>query len=129
MTTITDLVVVKTKSAIYAAGLAIATGLGIPVTTWEAGDPTRSLFHFISEEIAALEQVFLGFCKSAFLDYAAADSTLYEWLVIVAAQQYGYTAQTATYATATVRLSNSTGGIYSFDLGNITVKNSITKIK
>jgi len=126
MTSITDLVVAKTKAVLYSSWLALATGLGVPVTSWEVGDPTDSLAQWVTEEIAALEVVFVDFCKSAFLDYAAADSTLYEWLVIVAAQNFGYVARTATYATGTIRLTNTAGGIYTFDIGDLTIKNSVT---
>lgn len=126
MSTIADLIVAKTKAVLYTGWLATATALGVPVTSWEVGDPTDSLAQWVTEEIAALELVFVDFCKSAFLDYAAADSTLYEWLVIVADQQFGYTARTATYASCTYRLSNTTGAIYSFDPGDITVKNTLT---
>lgn len=126
MTSITDLVVAKTKAVLYSSWLALATGLGVPVTSWEVGDPTDSLAQWVTEEIAALEVTFVDFCKSAFLDYAAADTTLYEWLVIVAEQNFGYTPRVATYATCTYRLSNVTGAIYSFDIGDLTVKNMTT---
>lgn len=126
MTTLADIVVAKTKDVLLSAALSVASSLGVPVTNWQVGEPSEALFQFVSEEIAALEQAFLGFCKSAFLDYAAADSTLYKWLVIKAEQDFGYIAKTATYATCTVLLTNSKGGIYQFDPGDITVKNSAT---
>lgn len=126
MTSISDLVIAKTKAVLYSSWLALATGLGVPVTSWEVGDPTDSLAQWVTEEIAALEVTFVDFCKSAFLDYAAADSTLYEWLCIVAEQNFGYIPRVATYATCTYRLSNTTGAIYSFDIGDLTVKNMTT---
>jgi hypothetical protein len=126
MTTLDDLIVQETKDTILARGLGFATTLGVPVTSWQVGDPTEALFHFVAEILETVEEVAANYTKSAFLDIAAEDSTLYDWLVIVADQVYGYTASAATYSTCTVRLTNGGGGLYVFDPGDVTVKDSTT---
>lgn len=120
------LITAETRAAIYAKGLALATTLGLPVTSWSAGDSTRALYHYLSEILETLETIVVGYIKSGFLDLCAADSTLYDRLVILADQVYGYTATEATYATCTVRLTNSGGGIYDIAAGDLTFKATLT---
>lgn len=113
------LLVQETKEAIYSTALGVATALGLPVSTWQAGDPTRSLYHVESEMIATLEAVVVGFVQSGFLDYATGD-----WLTILADQVYGVTRPTATYASTDVLLTNAGGGVYTIAAGDLTFKNT-----
>lgn len=114
-----SLIVVETKAAIYEAGLAIANAIGLPVTSWQTGDPTRSLFHFLSEMLATRDEIAAGYIRSGFLDYAEG-----EWLKILAEQQFGVIVPEATAATTTVTLSNAGGGYYEIEAGDVTLKNS-----
>ena len=116
-----DLIVEETKAQIYDFALTVAAGLSLDTTTWRPGDPTRSLYHVLSELLAAWEGVTADFIKAAFLDYATGDM-----LVIHAYQQFGYVADEATYATCTVLLTNSGGGVYDIEIGDLTVKNTAT---
>jgi hypothetical protein len=112
--TLAQLLVQETKEQIYQRALDVAVSVGLPVTTWSEGDPTRSLYHVLSETLYALEAVAVRYVASGFLDLAAAlDDT--QWLVLTAYEQYGYTAREATYATATVRLTNTGAGVYAPD--------------
>lgn len=113
------LLVQETKAAIYSTALGVATAIGLPVTTWQAGDPTRSLYHVTSELIATLEAVVVGYIQSGFLDYATGD-----WLKILADQVYGVTVPPATAATTDVLLTNTGGGVYTIEAGDLTFKNS-----
>lgn len=117
--TLPTLLVRGTKAAIYQTGLAIATAVGLPVTSWQTGDPTRSTFHFVSEILDNLEQSIVLFIGAGFLDTAQGD-----WLKLLAAQVYGYTAQEATYATTDVTLTNGGGGLYVIAAGDLTLKNT-----
>ncbi len=65
-TSLASLLVQQTKTQIYEYALSIATDLGLPVTSWQAGDPTRSLYHLESELLATLETVVVGFISSGF---------------------------------------------------------------
>lgn len=115
-----------TSQQILAGGLAIAKAVGLPVTSWEIGDPTEAEFQFLTAAIADLEALVYSWVSAAFLDICAADSTLYNWLVWLAYQVYGYTARTASYATTTITLTNSLGGYYTIDPGDLTFKDSTT---
>lgn len=117
-----SLFVQQTKAEIYEYALSVATAIGLPVTTWTAGDPTRSLFHIESEMLAALEASVIGYAQSGFLDYATGD-----WLTILAQQVYGVTVPSATFATTDVVLTNPGGGLYSdIVAGDLTFKNTTT---
>lgn len=124
--TLAQLVVRETRAAIYERGLAIATSLGLPVTSWQVGDPTRSEYHFIAEALETLETMASGFVASGFLEFASADSTLYEWLVLLAHEVYGYDAAEATFATTEVLLVNAGAAVYPIEIGAWTGSSSLT---
>lgn len=119
------LLVKMTKAEIYDFALGIAEALGLPVTTWHPGDPTRSLYHVEAEFLAAKETLALGYIESGFLDSAKG-----VWLRVIAEQFFGVTVPEATRATTTVTLSNSGGGLYTatehLAIGTVTFKNSTT---
>lgn len=109
----------ETKAAIYAKALEVATSIGLPVSSWRPGDPTRALFQLEAQLLESLEAVVVGFISSGFLDYAEGT-----WLEILADQVFGVTVPDATYASTTVTLTNAGGGVYEIDAGDVTVKNS-----
>lgn len=116
------LLVQETKAAIYQRGLDICTSIGLPVTSWQAGDPVRSLLHLEAYTLEALESMVVGYIKSGFLDYATGD-----WLKLLAEQVFGVTVPAATYAETDVVLTNSaSGGLYPIIAGDLTFKNSVT---
>lgn len=119
MASLASQLLTETKAAIYARGLAVASGLGLVTTSWAAGDPTRSLYHFLSEILEALEVNVAGYVASGFLDYATGD-----WLTILAEQLYGVTRTAATYASTTVTLTNGGGGYYEITASDVRVQNS-----
>ena len=124
-----SLLLQQTKAAIYAKALSIATTIGLPVTSWLPGDPTRSLFYLESEILESLEEIVVGFIQSGFLDYAAqpnADGTTNPWLAIIAKQVFNVDVPDAIYATTTLTLTNSGGGNCNEDAGDLTFQNSTT---
>lgn len=120
------LLITETKERILSRGLTIAQMLGVPVTSWQTGDPTGSLYVFLSEVIETLEIQASNYINSRFLDLAAADPTLYPWLVVHAKDSYDYDATLATRAACTYTLRNAGGGLYPIEPGELTVKNSTT---
>lgn len=115
------LLVQETKEQIYQKALDIATAIGLNVSSWQAGDPTRSLYHLESETLATLEEIVVGFIQSGFLDYAEDD-----WLEVIADQFFGVTVPEATFATTDVVLTNGGGGLYTIDAGDLTFKSTLT---
>lgn len=121
-----SLMTAETRAEIYQKGLDIAIALALPVTTWHAGDPTRSLYHHTSELLSSLESRIVFFIAAGFLDYAAATEPASSWLILLAYEVYGYVADTATYATPTVTLVNAGGGEYTIAAGEYTARSSVT---
>jgi uncharacterized phage protein gp47/JayE len=119
LTTLAALLVQETKAQIYTRGLAVATSLGLPTTSWVAGDPTRSLYYFLAEVLSALEVNVAGFVASGFLDYATGD-----WLTLLADQTFNVQRIDATFAETPVTLTNTAGGLYVITPGDVTVKSS-----
>jgi hypothetical protein len=105
-----SLIVQETKAQLYESAISLCDSLGLPVTSWQAGDPTRSLFHFEAETLSKLEEVAVGYCKSAFLEYAPAG-----WRKIIAKQFYNIDVPDPTFATTDVVLTNAGGGEYTDD--------------
>lgn len=117
-----SLLIQETKEKIYNAALAVASAVGLPVSTWQAGDPTRSLFHVEAETLSTLEVIVASFIAAGFLDYATGI-----WLKLLAEQVFGVTVPDATAATCTVRLTNQGGGHYDgIEAGDLVFKNSTT---
>lgn len=128
-----DLITVNTAETIYNATIDVAEVLGLPVTSWSVGDPTRSVYWSVATELARFEDVVANYVASGFLDLAVArcnedpdDADRYAWLVMLADQVYGYTADAATYATTDVTLTNGGGGLYVIEPGDLTLKSSTT---
>lgn len=123
-TSLATLLVSTAKATVYNTGLAIASTIGVPVSSWQAGDPMRALFHLESEFLTTLEALVQGYVSSGFLDYASG-----VWLEVLAEQVYGVTVPAATFATTDVVLTNAGGAIYAPEdlaVGSVIVKNSTT---
>jgi uncharacterized phage protein gp47/JayE len=120
-TSLTSMLIQRSKAAIYASGLAIADGLGLTTTSWQAGDPTRSLYHFLADSIATLEELVAGFVTSGFLDYAKG-----AWLTVLAKQVFNVDRIEATYASTPVTLTNGGGGFFDPGVGDVVAKSSTT---
>ncbi len=114
-----SLLIQETKAAIYTTALQVATAIGLPVSSWQAGDPTRSLYHVEAELLESLEGVVVNFISSGFLDYAHGI-----WLKICAKQTFNVDVPSATFATTTITLTNAGGGVYDIDAGDLTFKST-----
>lgn len=118
---VSTLFTVETAAKIFSTGLEVAKALGVPVTSWRTGDPTRSLYKFVAQKLAALDGVSGQFIKSGFLSTASKD-----WLTVLAYEVYNVTRGEATYATPTVTVKNTGGALYEIESGDLTFKNTIT---
>lgn len=119
LVTLASQLVERSKTQLYEAGLAVATALGLSVTSWAPGDPTRSLYHFLADVVRDLEVNVAGYVASGFLDHATGD-----WLTLLAKQVYNVDRVEATYASTTVTLTNTSGGLYVLAAGDVTAQSS-----
>jgi hypothetical protein len=130
--TLADLFTPATVREIYDSALELAETLGLPVTTWIDGDPTRSEYWVLADRLAVVDRISQRYVGAGFLDLAAElareDEGFYPWLVLLAEQVYGYEAREATSAATTVTLTNNGGAFYDAQLaaGNLTFRSSTT---
>jgi hypothetical protein len=115
------LLIQETTEQIYEYGLALAASLGLPVSTWQEGDPTRSLYHLESELLSKLEEVVVNYIKAGFTQHATG-----AWLKLRAEQVYKLTVPAATFATCSVTLTNNGGGFFTIEPNSLTFSNSLT---
>ena len=115
------LFITDTAAALLNKGLDLAQAIGLPVTSWRAGDPTRSLYQYLAEVLATLEGSRAEFIKAGFLSTASGD-----WLTVLASDVYGVDRREATYSTPSVVLHNAGGGQYPIDPGELTLKSTAT---
>lgn len=123
------LLVQETAEALFAKGLQVATDVGLVVTSWRTGDPTRTAFKWLATELATLEAVAISYANSAWLSTcrALAESTGDNtWLLILAEETYGVIPPGATSASGQVTLANSGGGYYALDVGDLRFTSSGT---
>lgn len=120
--TLAALLTKRTAAYYYKVGLGIATRIGLPVTSWQVGDPTRVQFNVESEYFEALDAVASGYVGSGFLDFAEGI-----WRYVTAKQGFNVDVPEATTATTDVVLTNPSFFAYDDIAPNdLTFKNSIT---
>lgn len=105
----------KTEDEQLAALLAKLTSLGYPGTSWQSGDPGRTLTQLFALIGADAHAQRMAIAKGGFLDDAEGD-----WLTLLALSAYGVTRKVATFATGKIRLTCSSGaGPYSITVGQV----------
>jgi hypothetical protein len=116
----------STVEEIFDLGIAVARKLELPVDSWLDGDPTKSLYHFLSEYLDSFAEVAQGYVSSSFLGLARVlaeeDDGFSPWLERQAYEVYGYEAREATFAVTRMTLTNTAGALYTLDdlaAGNI----------
>lgn len=116
-----SLLVRQTAADFYTAALELAELVGLPVSTWRTGDPTRTMLRADADAFETLDGVQAEIAASAFLETATGD-----WLTLRASDVYGVERQEATFATANVTLANAGGGLFELAPGGLIVKNATT---
>jgi uncharacterized phage protein gp47/JayE len=120
---IDQLLTKTTPEEVKATMFTYMTSLGLPVTAWQAFSPTRILVDAFSRLFATLQNIVVDIVRAGFRDHATNGG-----LTLLSEQMYDVERVPATFASGTdcLIISNSGGGIYHFDPGELTVKNSLT---
>jgi hypothetical protein len=116
-----QLLVRATKAQFYETAINVAQTLGLPVTTWQPGDPTRSLYHVEAEFLDQLEGLAHDFVQSGFLDSAVGN-----WLKLLAKEVFNIEIPPATFAATDVVLTNDGAGHFEIEAGDLVLKNTST---
>ncbi len=115
------LLVRQTKETIFGIALNVGEALGLPVTTWREGDPTRSTYWVLAELGEAWVATLAQFCASGFLDYAEGD-----WLTLLAKQGFNVDRVEATRGVCLATLTNAGGVSRTIEPRDLTFRNSTT---
>lgn len=99
---------------------ALAT-VGVTTTTWKPGAVVRTIIAICCVILHALSVLISNIAKMGFLELASG-----LWLRLKARYDFGVDYQAATFAAGTVLVSNSSGGLYSLDPGDLELACSIT---
>jgi phage-related baseplate assembly protein len=113
----TRLSVDDVKRSIYS----VLAATGVTTTAWKPGAVVRTLIAAVAIVVASLSQLVALLAQSAFLSTSTGD-----WLGQVARNVYNVERLPATFATTTVTLTNTGGGVYDFDPGDLQVLNPTT---
>jgi hypothetical protein len=92
---------------------------GIPANNWRQGGTYSTLLTVTAAIFAMFASTLTAALSAAFLGTASGP-----WLVALAFYVYGVTAQSATYGTATLTFTNTGGGIYNYEAGQVVVSNA-----
>lgn len=98
-------------------GLEVATAVGLPVTSWRAGDPTRSYYSYLARVLDTLEGVAHAIARSAFLSTAFT-----EWLYLIAKEVYDVDVVFARPSTPQVTFDNTQAALHVIGVGELRVK-------
>ena len=121
MATLDTLTTALTKEEVSAAIYAAVEARGISTTTWKSGSPTRTLIAGVAIVLAALSTLQALIAKSGFLELSAGD-----WLTVVARNVYGVERIVGTFASGSLTLDNTAGGVFAPGIGDIIALNTAT---
>lgn len=117
-----DLLTATTEAQIKAKLYEEAELLGLPTTAWLSGAPTRTIIAIVAKILGVLfAPLIVLIAASGFLDDAEDG-----WLTLIAELVYGVARVESTFASDELTFDNAGGGIFSFDPGEVIVKNSTT---
>ncbi len=114
--TIDDLTKPMTREEVQASVYRVLATLSVNTTAWKAGSVVRTMIAATSLVMSAFTELAADITKSGFLALSAGP-----WLTLVADYVYGVTRIESSYASGTVRLINTGGGIYALDPGDLIV--------
>lgn len=112
-----DLITPVDEDDVLASILSVANTLGLSTTSWQSGQPSRTILRVVSSGIAATLGIVSTITRGGLLDYAAGVTPEGGpgWLDTLALGFFGLTRTPATYAPTTVLFTTtaaSVGGTY-----------------
>lgn len=107
----------EAKAAIYDT---LGT-VGTNTTAWRPGAVVRTIIAAVAILFSACTRLIAEIAKAGFLEFATKS-----WLTLVAQHVYGVARLEATFGVGTLRLTNTGGGIFTLDPGDLIVRNPTT---
>lgn len=121
MATLEELVTPLTEDEIKSSIYSVIEAYGVRTSGWKPGAVARTIIAGVSIIAAAFSRLQASIAKSGFLALAEG-----EWLEILALQVYGVEKNKGTFAEGACSITNTAGGVFSFDIGDVSAKNSAT---
>lgn len=121
--TITDLLNPITADQVNDTFLTTLEVLGIPARSWKQGGTARTILRVVARTYAGFSTLMVFALSGAFLEKAEGG-----WLVLLAYYVYGVTAIPATFASGSLTLVNTGGGIYTYGPREARFLDPITKV-
>lgn len=111
-----------TKDEVRKSLLNLMAAAGLPTTSWQEGSVVLTIVEVVAILIAGFTAVLVAVVRGGFRELAEGI-----WLTYLSKYVYGVDRIGATFATTTLTLTNSGGGVYTFDSEEAIFKNSVTK--
>jgi hypothetical protein len=108
MSTLDELTTPATAAEITEKIYEALAARGVSTTAWKSGSVVRTIIAGVAIVLAAFSRLQAAIAKSGFLELAEGD-----WLTLVALYVYGVARDEGAFASGTVTLTNTGGGVYS----------------
>jgi len=99
----------------------VLAAVGTNTTTWKPGAVVRTLIAALAIFFAALHSLIAKVARGGFLETAFGS-----WLTLCARYVFGVEREVATFAAGEVTLTNTGGGVYELEVGDLIVSNPDT---
>ena len=119
--TLDELTQPLSREEVQASIYAVLARLGVNTTSWKSGAVVRTIIVGVSSVFAAYTDLMALIARSGFLALSSG-----EWLTLVASYVYGVERHDATFASGTLTLDNSGGGLYILEAGDLIARNGAT---
>jgi hypothetical protein len=121
-----SLIAKQTADEIFELALEVAALVGLPVSTWRVGDPTRTQFRALARKAANADEIQVELAKASFITGPEGERASGEWLKLRVKDVYGVDAEEATFAAPSITLDNAGGGLFEWDTRGLVVSSSAT---
>jgi hypothetical protein len=122
MSALDDLTSPPSVAAIRTAIYSVLATTGVDTKPWKPGAVVRTIITAAAIVLAAFARLVSLITRSGFLTLAEGD-----WLTVAAKELRNVDRIDATFASGTITVNNSGGGVYPLDPGDLVVRNSVTK--
>jgi len=117
--TLSDLVTPSSAADILSLELTTAQNLGLPITSWQPLDPSRTIFQINGQVASFYSSTVALIAQGGYLSYAATMVDAYGnpitgWMDLVGQNQYNVTRVPPTSAAGPVSVTNATGTSYAY---------------
>lgn len=102
--------------------LSIASTIGLPTTSWQSGNPIRTMLATVAQKVSDLSLVATQMTRGGFGDLVSTDAWADAWSQSI----YNVTRIPATQATGAVDVVNASATTYNLNAGELIVSHSVT---